>query len=89
MHTKQTVRYLCQIYPSGNEYYYKEEIITHDSWDNLNSLQWGRRRPVTKQTYEKRRKEGYRVHKAYIDKPKGKLLHFPVSKFGEKKETNN
>ncbi|TMW73711.1 hypothetical protein [Alteribacter natronophilus] len=87
MHSKQTVRYLCQIYPSGNEYYFKEEIITHDSWDNLNSLEWGRRRPVTKETFEKRRREGYRVHRTFIDKPMGQLLHFPLSNQHEIEET--
>ncbi|WP_232735770.1 hypothetical protein [Alteribacter populi] len=85
MHTKQTVRYLCHKYPSGNCYYFKEEVITYDSWDNLDSLAWGRRRPITKRTFDKRKKEGYRSLTTYVDKPKGELLYFPLTK-PEKKE---
>ncbi|RNA69025.1 hypothetical protein EBO34_03455 [Alteribacter keqinensis] len=86
MHSKQTVRYLCQKYPSGNEYFYKEEIITHDTWDNLDSLEWGRRRPVSKATVEKRKKEGYRVITTEVRKPKGKLFYFPAANLSQKED---
>ena len=61
MHTKQTVKYICEIFPSGNTYYYKQEIITHDCWDNVHSIAWSTPRPVSKRTFEKRQKEQYRV----------------------------
>ncbi|MDQ0205642.1 hypothetical protein [Alkalicoccobacillus murimartini] len=61
MHSKQTVKYICERYPSGQSYYYKQEIITHDSWDNIDSIAWSTPRPITKKTFEKRKKDQYRV----------------------------
>ncbi|MBU8907786.1 hypothetical protein [Desertibacillus haloalkaliphilus] len=68
MHTKQTVKYRCEQYPSGNCYYYKQEIITHDSWNNLDSLSWSRPRPISKRTFFQREKQGYRVEYKFINK---------------------
>ncbi|MCK0471466.1 hypothetical protein [Halalkalibacter sp. APA_J-10(15)] len=68
MHTKQTVKYICHHYPSGNCYYYKSEIITHLSWDCLDSLQWSTPRPITERTFLKRRKQGYKVEFVYQTK---------------------
>ena len=76
MHTKHTVKYICDTYPSGNKYYYKKEIITHDSWDNLDSLQWGKARPISEKTFQARKKEGYRVEVNNINKPIGTVLPF-------------
>lgn len=66
MHSRQTVKYVCEVYPSGNHYYYKIELITHDSWENIESLMWSRPRPITKETFQKREKEGYKIE--YITK---------------------
>ncbi|WP_246596320.1 hypothetical protein [Bacillus alkalicola] len=57
------------------------EMITHDSWEDINSLQWGRKRPITKATFEKRKKEGYRIVEEYIEKYPAKIIPFkkPVS----------
>lgn len=80
LHSKQTVRYICQQYPSGNKYYFKQEMITTDSWDQLTSIVWGRRRPITKRTYEKRKKEGYRIFEEFIEKEQAIVLPFKKKK---------
>jgi hypothetical protein len=74
MHTKQTVKYICEIFPSGNSYYYKQEIITHECWDNLESLAWSTPRPISRKTFEKRLKEKYRTE--YIQKQSAEILDF-------------
>jgi len=74
MHSKQTVKYICHIYPSGHIYYFKQEIITHDHWKNLQSLAWSSLRPVSKSTVMKRKREGYQVEKVKIDKPPADII---------------
>ncbi|SER47670.1 hypothetical protein [Salipaludibacillus aurantiacus] len=76
MHSKQTVRYFCEKYPSGNCYYYKQEIITCKSWNEPGSLQWGRKRPVTKQTFMLRKKEGYKCQTVACHKSPAAILPF-------------
>ncbi|ERN54893.1 hypothetical protein M3689_04095 [Alkalihalophilus marmarensis] len=78
MHTKQTVRYICEIYSSGNEYFYKRELITHDSWDNIDSLSWSALRPISKSTFMKRKKEGYKTEIERVDRPPAKVIAFPA-----------
>ncbi|WP_100372518.1 hypothetical protein [Bacillus sp. FJAT-45037] len=75
MHSKQTVKYICESYPSGNQYYYKSELITHDSWENVHSLRWSTPRPISKRTFEKRKKEGFKVEN--IDKRQRPALIIP------------
>ncbi|PYZ94398.1 hypothetical protein CR194_02370 [Salipaludibacillus keqinensis] len=60
MHSKQTVRYICKKYLSGNCYYFKQEIIAFDSWEDLDSLYWGAERPITEKTFWMRKKQGYK-----------------------------
>ena len=74
MHSKQTVKYICEIYPSGNKYYYKQEIITHDSWDNLSSLAWSTPRPITEDTFLKGKVNGYKVEERKINKQPAKII---------------
>lgn len=76
LHSKQTVKYICEKYPSGNCYYYKQEIITHDSWDELQSLAWSAPRPVSEATYRKQKEAGYKTFERYIEKKPAKILHF-------------
>ncbi|WP_280768348.1 hypothetical protein [Salipaludibacillus daqingensis] len=76
MHTKLTVRYFCETYLSGNCYFYKQEMITSSSWDDPTSLQWGRKRPITKSTFEKRKKAGYQYYVEYIKQPPAKVIPF-------------
>ncbi|RXI99561.1 hypothetical protein DS745_15235 [Anaerobacillus alkaliphilus] len=73
MHSKQTVKYVCQKYPSGNCYYFKQEIITHDCWDNLNSLAWSAPRPITEETFLRQKQNGYKTEINYITKPPAKI----------------
>lgn len=74
MHSKQTVKYICQQYPSGNCYYYKTELITHDRWENIESLAWSSLRPITENTFRKRQKEGYKVEFQYINKRPAEII---------------
>ncbi|OLO42793.1 hypothetical protein BTR23_01980 [Alkalihalophilus pseudofirmus] len=76
MHTKQTVKYICKQYPSGNCYYYKQEIITHDSWENIKSLTWSAPRPITKETFLKREKDGFRTEFIAMKKQPAEIVHF-------------
>lgn len=73
LHSKQTVKYICEMYPSGNCYYYKQEIITHDCWSNLNSLAWSAPRPVSKGTYMKQKQAGFKVELIYVNKPPAEI----------------
>ncbi|WP_059102509.1 hypothetical protein [Shouchella shacheensis] len=76
MHTKQTVRYICEFYPSGRSYYYKQEYITHDSWQNLDSVAWSAPRPIRKKTFLKREKEGYTTEYRHHEQPPAVILPF-------------
>jgi hypothetical protein len=76
MHSKQTVKYICKTYPSGNHYFYKVELITHDSWNNIESLSWSAPRPISKNTFSKREKEGYKVEYIKMNTQPAKVLPF-------------
>ncbi len=76
MHTKQTVRYICECYPSGNIYYFKQELITHDSWQNPQSIQWSARRPISGRTFYQKKKEGFKIMQSYINKKPADILLF-------------
>lgn len=76
MHSKQTVKYLCEKYPSGNCYYFKQEIITHDSWDNLESLAWSTPRPISKTTFLKQKQAGFKVEYFFVNKKPAKIIQF-------------
>ncbi len=84
MHSKQTVKYVCEKYPSGNCYYYKQEIITHDCWENLNSLAWSSPRPITKETYFKQKRKGFKTEMINIEKAPAKVyqLHNKIPQDG-------
>ncbi|MDN4526785.1 hypothetical protein [Fictibacillus fluitans] len=68
MHSKHTVLYICEEYLSGNCYYYKTELITHDSWRKPESISWSRPRPISKATFMKQKKAGYRTEHRKIKK---------------------
>ncbi|TSB46670.1 hypothetical protein [Alkalicoccobacillus porphyridii] len=80
MHSKQTVKYISKSYPSGNTYYYKQELITHDRWDNLDSIAWSAPKPITKRTFERRCKEGFRYEKRHINKKPAKIIELTAFK---------
>lgn len=77
MHSKQTVKYVCESYPSGNCYYYKKEVITHDSWEEIESLSWSTPRPISKKTFQQRKKEGYKVEYVKCEKAPALIFSFP------------
>ncbi len=80
VHSKQTVKYICEKYPSGNIYYYKQEIITHHCWQDVSSLSWSAKRPISKQTYLKRKKEGYYTEELDIHKQPAEVIPFVTKK---------
>ncbi|KGA97076.1 hypothetical protein AJ85_21360 [Alkalihalobacillus alcalophilus ATCC 27647 = CGMCC 1.3604] len=76
MHSKQTVTYICETYFSGNQYFYKKELITFDSWNNPSSLAWSTPRPISEKTFKRRKKEGYKVIYTYNEKIPAKVIPF-------------
>jgi protein-arginine kinase activator protein McsA len=80
MHSRQTVKYICETYPSGNNYYYKQEMITSGSWEDISTLQWGAKRPVTERTFKVRKEEGYKTAVVLIDKEPAVVLQFQQAK---------
>ncbi|UCZ54649.1 hypothetical protein LGQ02_07845 [Bacillus shivajii] len=76
MHSKQTVKYICEKYPSGNCYFYKQEMITFNTWDDPSSIMWGKKRPISKKTYERRKKEGYKTTETFINKEPAEIVQF-------------
>ncbi|WP_017728248.1 hypothetical protein [Halalkalibacterium ligniniphilum] len=77
MHSKHTVKYICEQYPSGNCYYYKQEIITQDTWQNIGSLMWSTPRPISKGTFVQKAKQGYVVEHRTITKPPAQIISLP------------
>ncbi|WZY01733.1 hypothetical protein NSQ26_06760 [Bacillus sp. FSL W7-1360] len=74
MHSKQTVKYICEQFTNGHTYYYKQEYITHDCWMNLTSVAWSSPRPISKKTFLKRETEGYTCQ--YIQREPAIILPF-------------
>lgn len=77
MHSKQTVRYICKKYISGNSYYFKQEIIACHSWDQPDTLIWGALRPITKKTFMKRKEEGYKYYNYQVKTSPADVIPFP------------
>jgi hypothetical protein len=63
---------------SGNCYYYKSEIITHDNWKNLDSLSWSSPRPISRKTFLKQKKAGYKTEYRFIKKEPAKIISLPL-----------
>ncbi|MCR6096624.1 hypothetical protein HXA31_05535 [Salipaludibacillus agaradhaerens] len=79
MHSKNTVRYFCEVYLSGNKYYFKQEIITNDSWENTDSLYWGKKRPITAKTFNYWKKRGYQCRTVYLYNQPAEIIPFDRS----------
>lgn len=77
MHSRHTVIYICEEYPSGNCYFYKRELITHDSWMNVDSIAWSAPRPISRRTFMERKRMGYRTEYRKIQRPPAKVYPFP------------
>ena len=76
MHSRHTVKYICEVYPSGRKLYYKTELVTMGSWSNPESLYWTRPRPITEQTLEKNKKAGFPVEIRHIKEPSAQVIVF-------------
>lgn len=60
MHAKTTVRYICEHYiHTGSKYYFKTELLTNDTYKNVESLYWSKPRPITERTFKQAQKNGY------------------------------
>ncbi len=86
VHSKQTVKYICEQFSSGNEYYFKREYITHDKWSNIKSLAWSAPRPIKKETFMKRQAEGFYCE--WVQKQSASLINLAVKKTDEKNQLN-
>jgi hypothetical protein len=61
MHTKETVWYLCHEFVlNGVKFYYKREMLTTDTHRQPKSVYWSRPKPISKWTFEKAQKNGYK-----------------------------
>lgn len=78
MHTKQTTKYICEEYTSGNKYYYKQEFL-------MEQERWGSKRPVSKQTYLKRKNDGYKCLYHRIRKTPALIIQFPIMIHAQKR----
>lgn len=81
MHTKATVKYVREVFVhSGRVCYWKQEIITDSSWQDVESLRWSARRPITAKTYERAKQKGYVcVQKTNLHAP-AEVVDFPLDR---------
>lgn len=89
MHSRETVVYVRRRYQRGDqrsEYYYKRELLTSDSYRNLDSLYWSAERPITRQTYERAAQDGYHCEAFTIYMPPIELIE--LSERRERRERN-
>ncbi|MCL6446017.1 MAG: hypothetical protein K6T83_21670 [Alicyclobacillus sp.] len=80
MHSKETVWYICRRTVRGDqvyERYYKRELLTTDSYRNLDSLYWSDERPITRRTWKKAQREGYKCDTYTLYLPPVELIQFP------------
>lgn len=75
MHSKATVWYICEEYVNaGRKFYWKRELLTTDSYRNLDSVYWSDRRPITRRTFERAQREGYKCDLVRIYHPPGDII---------------
>ncbi|WP_174520719.1 hypothetical protein [Alicyclobacillus shizuokensis] len=80
MHSRETVWYICRRYMRGDkatERYYKRELLTSDSYRNLDSLYWSTERPITRRTWRKAQCEGYKCDTYTVYLPPLEVIPFP------------
>ena len=81
MHTKQTVKYICEHHlASGRKRYYKQEIITDTSWRELDSLRWTKPRPITQRTFRHAMDAGYPCEVKYLRNESAQIVEFPLER---------
>ncbi|MHB1681564.1 MAG: hypothetical protein ACYCYO_01870 [Bacilli bacterium] len=89
MHTKQTVKYLCEHHlASGRKRYFKQEIITDSNWRELDSLRWSAPRPITQRTFRRAMDAGYPVEIKYLKAQPAQIVEFPLERALKRAEFN-
>ena len=87
MHTKQTVKYICEHHlASGRKRYYKQEIITDSSWRELDSLRWTTPRPITRRTFRHAMDAGYPCEVKYLRNESAQIVEFPLDRVLSREE---
>lgn len=92
MHTKQTVKYICEHHlASGRKWYYKQEIITDSTWRDLDSLRWSAKREVTRRTFRRAMDAGYPCEIRFLRNPLAQIVEFPLERAmaGRREEGKN
>jgi len=80
MHSRETVWYIRRRYSRGAQtydYYYKRELLTTDTYRNLDSVYWSTERPITKRTFDKAARDGYKCDTYVIHLPPIELIQLP------------
>jgi len=80
MHSRETVWYIRRRYARGDQtydYYYKRELLTTDTYRNLDSVYWSTERPITKRTFDKVERDGYKCDTYTIHLPPIELIQLP------------
>ena len=81
MHTKQTVKYICEHHlTSGRKRYFKSEIITDSSWRELDSLRWSAPRPITQRTFRRAMDAGYACEVKFLKMQPAQIVEFPLER---------
>ena len=81
MHTKQTVKYICEHHlTSGRKRYFKSEIITDSSWRELDSLRWSAPRPITQKTFRRAMDAGYPCEIKFLKTQTAEIVEFPLER---------
>lgn len=79
MHSRQTVKYICEHHlASGRKRYFKTEIITDSSWRELDSLRWSAPRPITQRTFRHAMDAGYPCEVKYLKSQPAEVIDFPL-----------
>ena len=81
MHSRQTVKYICEHHlQSGRKRYSKQEIITDSSWRELDSLRWSAPRPITQKTFRRAMDAGYTCEIKFLKTQAAQILEFPLER---------
>ncbi|GMA49369.1 hypothetical protein GCM10025857_07260 [Alicyclobacillus contaminans] len=81
MHAKATTWYICHRYVStGRSMYYKREMLTTDSYRDLRSVYWSAPKPITRNTFERARKLGYKCDVVWHYDPPAQVIPFDPEK---------
>lgn len=77
VHNRQTVWYIRRRYVRGDatyDYHYKRELLTTDTYRNLDSVYWSSDKPITKRTFERAQRDGYKCDTYCVYLPPVELI---------------